>query len=61
MPKLKKDIDRQCWACRFYQIHTPGGPFCLHWKKYFPNPTGWAHGDGTKPGERSCPKWAAKN
>lgn len=63
---MQKDTERACWTCRHYKIIVPdagcqGGPFCCFHNVFFPNPYGWAKGDGSKPaGERICKKWEIK-
>jgi hypothetical protein len=62
----KMDVERACWTCHHYRIIIPeageqGGPFCDYHGKFFPNPYGWARGDGSKkPGERVCKRWEIK-
>jgi hypothetical protein len=54
--------EKKCWECEFYKICIPGGAFCEHYKKFFPNQRDWAikGKTGTKPGMRSCKFWKLK-
>ena len=63
MPSIRKNDDkRQCWECVSYEIRVPGGAYCTHHEKFFPNNDAWAWPDtvGTMPGLRTCKFWKVK-